>query len=74
MPSDFYSMELSVRERISSKYQEAEAERLANTVTRKKRPIRYSMRKSAGQVLREVAQVVKDVIHHNKQPSPIPRQ
>lgn len=68
MSNDFYSLELAVRERIGSKYQEAEAERLANTVKRN----HHSMRKSAGQALRQVTQGVRAVIYHNRQ-SPVPR-
>jgi hypothetical protein len=56
MSSDFYSSELLVRERISSKYQEAEADRLANTVSKDNRS-RHSVLKSAGQALDRAIQV-----------------
>ncbi len=72
MSNDFYSLELQVRERIDSKYKEADAERLASLVTRNS-PIRHKMRTSSARVLKKVTQVVKDVIHHKKRPSPVPR-
>jgi hypothetical protein len=72
MSSDFYSSEFLVRERINSKYQEAEAWRLANTVRRNNR-VHHSILKSAGQALKELTQVVQAVIYHkNRRQSPIP--
>lgn len=56
MSSDFYSSELLIRERISSKYQEAETQRLANGVSNDNRT-RHSVLKSAGQALDRVIQV-----------------
>jgi hypothetical protein len=74
MSDDFYSLELRVRERIGSKYQEAEAHRLANTVTRSSPTHHNSLRTIAGQAHEKVTRVVRAVIHRRKhRPSPATR-
>jgi hypothetical protein len=72
MSGDFYSSELQVRERIGSKYREAEAHRLANTA-RRNRPIHHGVRKSAGRALNRMTQAVDAVLRRGGQPSPAPR-
>ena len=71
MSQDFYSTELMIRERIGSKYQEAKAQRLANSVARSG-PNHHSVQKSVGQALRKATRVVGAVIHRNKRPSHTP--
>jgi hypothetical protein len=73
MSNNFYWMEFLVRERISSKFQEAEAAQLANIVGAN-RPTHPSMLKSVGQALKKVTQVVQAVIYRRNRQSPVPRQ
>ena len=68
MSQDFYSTELLIAERIGSKYKEAEAERLANSVARSG-PSHHSVQKGVGQAFRKATRAVGTVIHRNKRPS-----
>jgi hypothetical protein len=72
MSSDFYSLELQIRERIGSKYQEAEAHRLANTV-RRSIPIHHNMRKGADGALKQTIRAVGQAFRRRNQRSPVPR-
>ncbi len=73
MSYDLYSSELLFRGRVSSKYQEAEADRLANTV-RRNSPIHHTMLNSVGRAFRVVTQVVQAVIYHKNRRFHVPRQ